>query len=198
MASEIEEECAAVSGNGNSATDVKANRAAQKWTRKEQIGRILWTLVQPFFRWSPRPFWGWRRLILRVFGARVGKNVHVYPSVHVTIPWNITLGQDCAVGHAAILYALGPIRIGERTTISQYAHLCAGSHNYLQPDMPLTKPPISIGADCWIAAGAFVCPNVTISDRSVIGARSVVTKDIPSDVVVAGNPAKIISKQDEK
>jgi len=87
---------------------------------------------------------------------------------------------------------LGPIKLGARATISQYAHICAGSHDLTRPDRPLTKPPIEIGADAWIAADAFVGPGITIGSRAVVGARAVVTKDIDSDHVVAGNPARTI------
>jgi putative colanic acid biosynthesis acetyltransferase WcaF len=170
--------------------DVSENRAARKWTRREQAGRLLWALASPFFVLSPRPLWGWRRAMLRAFGARIGAGVHVYPSVRITIPWHLDLGAQCAVGDRAILYALGPITIGARTTISQGAHLCAGSHDLSRPDRSLIKPPITIGADAWIAADAFVGPGVRVGDGAVVGARAVAMKDIPAGHVVVGNPAK--------
>lgn len=176
---------------------VERNRASRKWTRNEQIGRVLWAVVRPLFRFSPRPIWGWRRAMLRLFGAKVGDNVHVFPTARITIPWNLDLGDNCAVGDRAILYALGSISIGARATVSQNVHLCAGSHDHLQPTMPLTKPPIAIGTDCWIAADAFVGPGVRIGDRSILGARAVLTKDLPSDVIAVGNPAKIVSYRNE-
>ena len=176
--------------------DVNSNRNAQKWSRREQIGRILWGLTTPLFRLSPRPLWGWRRMLLRIFRARVGRDVHVYPSVRVTIPWNLMLGDGCAVGDRAILYALGPITIGARATVSQAAHLCAGTHDLSRPDRPLVKPPIVIGPDAWVAADAFVGPSVTIGEGAVVGARAVVMKDIEPGHVVVGNPAKSIRSLD--
>lgn len=174
--------------------DVAANRTARKWSRREQAGRVLWALAWPLFRLSPRPFWGWRRMILRVFGAKVSPNVHVFPTVRITIPWNVDLGQDCAVGDRAILYALGPITIGARATVSQGAHLCAGTHDITVPSRPLVKLPILIGPDAWIAADAFVGPGVTVGAGAVAGARAVVMKDVEPDHIVAGNPAKTIRK----
>lgn len=174
--------------------DVLANRTVRKWSRKEQLGRVLWAVAQPFFAISPRPFWGWRRTVLRLFGAKVGTKVHLYPSVRITIPWNLALGDQCAVGDRAILYALGPIKIGPRATISQGAHLCAGTHDISRPDRPLLKPPITIGADAWIAADAFIGPNVIIGDGAIVGARAVVMKDVPHDAIVVGNPAHTIRK----
>jgi putative colanic acid biosynthesis acetyltransferase WcaF len=172
--------------------DVTTNRASHKWRKREQIGRILWCLFQPFFRFSPRVLWGWRRLILRMFGARVGDQVHVYPTVRITIPWNLSLESNCAVGDRAILYALGPIRIGTRATVSQGAHLCAGTHDIKDISRSLLKPPISIGNDAWICAEAFIGPNVVIGDGAIVGARAVAMKHVPTDAIVAGNPARQI------
>lgn len=175
---------------GPAGIDVAANRAARKWTRREQMGRLLWTLAAPLFRFSPRPFWGWRRALLRLFGARVGAHAHVYPTARITIPWNLNLGDGCAVGDHAILYALGPITLGPRATVSQYAHLCSGSHDWRDPAMPLIKPPIEIGADVWICADAFVGPGITVGDGAILGARSVVVRNVTRDTIVAGNPAR--------
>lgn len=173
--------------------DVRANRRARKWTRLELAGRLLWaTLARPLFALSPRPFWGLRRGLLRLFGARVGRDVHVYPSVRITIPWNLSLGDGVAVGDRAILYALGPISVGKHTTISQGAHLCAGSHDYRDPAMPLTKPPVTIGAGAWICADAFVGPGVTVGDGAIIAARGVAVCDVDAEMIAGGNPAQPI------
>lgn len=172
--------------------DITLNRSQYSWSRKELAGRIAWAVCQPLFRFSPRPLWSWRRWLLRRFGARVGKSAHVHPSVRITIPWNLDLGNQSAVGDRAILYALGPINIGARSTISQGAHLCAGTHDLKQAHRPLVKTPIVIGSDVWIAADAFVGPGVTVGDGAVVGARAVVTKSVPENVVVVGNPANIL------
>jgi putative colanic acid biosynthesis acetyltransferase WcaF len=174
--------------------DVEGNRKTPKWTRREQAGRVLWALATPIFRLLPRPLWGWRRTLLRAFGAQVGADVHVYPTACITIPWNLTLGDGCAVGDHVILYALGPITLGQRAAVSQYAHLCAGSHDITRADRPLLKPPITISTDAWIAADAFIGPGVTIGERSIIGARAVVMKDVAPDTIVAGNPARPIGR----
>ena len=178
-----------------SGIDVTANRAARKWTRRELAGRVLWALAAPLFRLSPRPFWGWRRSMLRVFGAKVGRDVHVYPTARITIPWNLTLGDGCAVGDHAILYALGPITLGPRAVVSQYAHICAGSHDWRDPAMPLTRPPITLGADVWVCADVFVGPGVTVANGAILGARATVVRDVPSNTIVAGNPAQTIGSR---
>jgi len=172
--------------------DIAENRRARKYTPHIQIARILWACALPLFHLSPRPFWGWRRWLLRRFGAKVAPGAHIYPSVRVTMPWNLTLGADCAVGARAILYALGPITIGDRATVSQGAHLCAGTHDHRLADRPLRTPPIRIGSDCWIAADAFVGPGVSIGAGSTVGARAVVMKSLPGGVTAVGNPAQVL------
>jgi putative colanic acid biosynthesis acetyltransferase WcaF len=173
--------------------DISQNRRAQKWTTRELIGRVAWAAIRkPLFAWTPRPFWGWRRTILRLFGARIGRDVRVFPSVRIAIPWNVSIGDFSAVGNSAILYALGPITIGDQVTISQYAHLCAGTHDFDDPSMTLMKPPISVESEAWICADAFIGPGVTIGERSIVAARAVVVKDVASNTIVGGNPARIL------
>jgi putative colanic acid biosynthesis acetyltransferase WcaF len=178
----------------NSKLDIAGNRKARKWSRREKIGRVLWALATPLFRLSPRPLWGWRRALLRAFGAHIDQDVHIYPTVRIAIPWNLQLGEGCAVGDYAILYALGKISVGKRSTISQYAHLCSGSHDLSRSDRPLTKSTITIEDDAWIAADAFVGPGVTVAKGAVVGARAVIMKDVGPGEVVIGNPARVLRK----
>lgn len=177
--------------------DVQTNRAARKWSRREQFARLLWVLAWPSFRLSPRPLWEWRRLLLRLFGAKVGSKAHIYPSARITIPWNIEIGEAAAVGDRAIIYALGPIKIGARATISQGAHLCAGTHDIQDPARPLLKLPIEIGNDAWICADAFVGPGVTVGNNSIVGARAVAMKDVQKNSIVVGNPAHKIGERNK-
>lgn len=168
-------------------------RNISTWTTREKIARVLWGFVYTlFFRPSLHNLYGFRTLLLRCFGAKVGKNVRIRPSVRIVIPWNLTIGDDVAVGDGVILYALGPISIGRRTFISQYAHLCAGTHDYTSLDYPLVRAPIDIGEDCWIAAQAFIGPGLAIGNRCVIGACAVVVKDVPPDQIWGGNPARFL------
>ena len=170
--------------------DVRTNRAARKYTRREMALRVLWLAGQYLVRLSPRPFFGWRRFVLRLFGARVGPHAHVHNSTRVTMPWNLTLGAWAAVGEDVLVYNLGPVEIGERATVSHRAHLCAGTHDYRRPDLPLLKPPITVGPQAWVCADAFVGPGVTVGEGAVVGAAAVVTRDVPPWAVVAGNPAR--------
>lgn len=170
--------------------DIEKNRSDRKWSRKELVGRVLWAACGPLFRYSPRLFWGWRRWLLTLFGAKVGRRVQIHPSVRIFIPWNLEIGDWSSVGFDAILYNLGPMTIGEKVTISQGAHLCGGSHDYRNPTMPLLKIPVVVSDGVWICADAFVGPGVTVGKKAIVGARAVVMRDVEAGLVVAGNPAK--------
>lgn len=155
----------------------------------DRLMRMLWTTVWILlFRPSPRPFHGWRAMLLRLFGAEIGRGVHVYPSVSIWAPWRIEIGDESGIGDRAILYSQDIIRIGRRTVISQGAHLCAGTHDYNAWGFPLITRPITIGDHVWVAAEVFVHPGVTIANGTVVSARSVVVKDLPEWTVCSGFP----------
>jgi putative colanic acid biosynthesis acetyltransferase WcaF len=179
-----------------SALDIVANRQSAKYSRAEIVRRLLWTVGQLLFRVSPRPFFACRRLILRCFGATVGAHVHTYPSTRIYFPWNLRIGDWSAIGENALVYNLGPITIGQKVTISHGAHLCAGTHDYTRADMPLLKPPITIGDQVWICADAFVGPGVTVGEGAVVGARAVVIKNVAPWTVVVGNPAQPVKRRE--
>lgn len=155
--------------------------------------RVAWEIVQVLlFRPSPRQFWGWRSILLRAFGANVGADVRVWPTARIFAPWNLVVGSGTSIGDSAIVYNLGRITLGRRVTISQRAHLCAGTHDYESPGMPLVKLPIKIQDDVWVAAEAFVGPNTEVGARTIVAARAVVVRDFGPNVVVAGNPARVV------
>ena len=176
--------------------DIEAARRARPYSGNEYLGRVLWMLAQPLFRWSPRPLFGWRRLLLRCFGAKVAAGANVYPSVRIEIPWNLELGEGAAVGDRAWIYNLGPVRIGARATVSHNAHLCAGSHDYRDPSLPLLRMPIEIGAEAWVCAQAFVGPGAVVGEGAVVGAGAVANGKVEAWTVVAGNPAVFVKKRE--
>ena len=175
--------------------DIKENRRARKYTSGEMTRRVFWTLAQPLFRFSPRPCFGWRRFLLRCFGAKIGRSVHVYPSATIYFPWNLEAGDESAIGEHVFIYNLGRVTLGSRVTVSHRAHLCAGTHDYTKPDFPLLRPPIVIGSDAWICADAFVGPGVTVGEGAIVGARAVAIKDVKPGSIVVGNPARESKKR---
>ncbi|MGF1635266.1 MAG: WcaF family extracellular polysaccharide biosynthesis acetyltransferase [Phycisphaerae bacterium] len=179
-------------GNGRLTNlDDDSLRFVSPWTFKQNIARALWMFVYKIlFRTSFHNWYGWRRLILRTFGAKIGRDVRMRPTVMIEIPWNLDIGDGSVIGDHAILYSLGKITIGRRVVISQYAHLCAGTHDHRFTDFPLLRPPINIDDEAWVAADSFVGPGVTIGTQAVLGARASAFKDVPPGMIATGNPAK--------
>ncbi|WP_237719152.1 putative colanic acid biosynthesis acetyltransferase [Pseudomonas psychrophila] len=159
--------------------------------------RQLWNWVYLFFfKISPRPFHIWRATILKLFGAKLGKGVHVYPGAKIWAPWNLEVGDHVGIADGVTIYNMDLIRIGSYSVISQGAHLCGGSHDYNSSNFQLYAKPIVLGEHVWICAEAFVSLGVSIPDGVVIGARSLVIKSIADPwTVYAGHPAKQISQR---
>jgi putative colanic acid biosynthesis acetyltransferase WcaF len=156
----------------------------------------LWWIVQgTFFRMSPQFMYGFRRFLLRLFGAKIGKKVIIRPTVRITYPWKVSIGNYSMVGDDVVLYSLGDIEIGDNVVISQKSYLCTGSHDYLQIDFPIFAKKITIENQCWLATDVFVAPGITIKEGTVVGSRSSVYKDLPANKVCVGNPAKIIRER---
>jgi putative colanic acid biosynthesis acetyltransferase WcaF len=174
--------------------DVGATRKLRSWSNREMVARVLWAAAWPLFRLSPRPLWGWRNAMLRLFGAQIGAHVHVHPTAQITMPWHLHIADQTSVGDCVTLYALGPIHIGPRVTVSQNAHLCAGTHDRHRADRKLIKAPIVIGADAWVCADAFVGPHVKIGAGAILGARAVATYDLGAGCVGVGNPMQVRAK----
>jgi len=163
--------------------------------RSGLIVQLWWMTDFFFFKQSPQLLYGWRRFLLRLFGAKIGKGVIIRPSVTVTYPWKVTIGDYSWIGDDVVLYSLGEIEIGSNVVISQKSYLCTGSHDYDKEDFPIWSKKITIEDDCWLATDIYVAPGVTIGKGTVIGARSSVFKDLPAGKVCVGNPAVIIKER---
>lgn len=162
-----------------------------------KLARLVWQAVWLLlYRPSPRVLHCWRRLLLRLFGARLGKGVHPYPSARIWAPWNLEMGDYACLGDGVDCYCVDVVRIGAHATISQYCFLCTASHDYSSLEMPLTSAPIAIGPYAWITADVFVGPGVVIGEGAVITARSSVFSDIPDWMVARGNPALPVHRRE--
>jgi len=156
----------------------------------------LWWLVHWFlFRPSPQVLYGWRRFLLRLFGAQIGQQVLIRPTALVTYPWKLHIGDFSWIGDEVVLYSLGEISIGAHTVISQRSYLCAGTHDYTAPGFDIAGPPIQIGDQVWIATDVFIAPGVEIGSGAVVGARSTVFDNLPGGMICYGNPASPVRKR---
>ena len=163
------------------------SRGAPAW--KE----ALWLLVRGVFfqTWVPWPS-SLRMAWLRAFGARVGGGVVVRANVNVSFPWRLTVGDHVWIGEDVGILSLADVVIESHVCISQRAYLCTGSHDYRREDFKLMTRPITIRAGSWIAAAAFIAPGVEIGAGAIVAAGSVVTRDVPPDTLVRGNPAEAV------
>ncbi len=163
---------------------------------RNKAGRALWGAVWLLlFRPSPFFLFGWRRFLLRLFGAKVGRGVNVYPSCRIWAPWNLEMGDYSCLSHHVECYSVAPVRIGAHAVVSQYSYLCTAGHDIADPHMKLVTAPITVGDGAWVAADVFVGPGVSIGDGAVVGARAAVFKDVPPGEVWGGNPARFIKKR---
>jgi len=179
----VSEATATAAVRGASPSFSVRNRAAR------QVWNLVWLLL---FRPSPRPFHAWRRWLLRAFGATVAPGAHIYAGARVWAPWNLVVGRAAAIADGADVYNPALVRVGDAAVVSQGAYLCAASHDYRSLAFPLISGPITVGRHAWIAARAIVQMGVTIGEGCVIGAGSVVTKDMPAWTVCAGVPCRAI------
>jgi putative colanic acid biosynthesis acetyltransferase WcaF len=154
---------------------------------------LLWQLVQAtLFGLSPQPFFAWRRWLLRLFGAKIGRKVLVRPTARVTFPWKIEIGDFSWIGDHVEIYSLDKVFIGSHSVVSQRSYLCTASHDMNDVKFSYITGPITIGDQAWIASDVFIAPGVTIGRGAVVGVRSTVLSDIPSEVVAFGEPARVI------
>ena len=170
-----------------------SSRYASPWSVGQRLAQFLWTIVWPLFcAWTPKPLNGWRLMWLRIFGCKVSGMPFVHQRARIQIPWHITLHDRACVGDRANLYSLAEIELGCRCVIGQEAYLCTGTHDFSHPDTPLATAKIAIDADAFVGARAFIMPGVRVGERAIVGACSVVTRDVQTSTVVAGNPSKVI------
>lgn len=163
--------------------------------RPAWVVQLWWIVDSLFFKTSPQVLYGWRRFLLRSFGAHVGKGVLVRSSVKVTYPWKVSIGDHSWVGDDAVLYSLGVIKIGSHAVVSQKCYLCAGNHDYQTGDFQIFSSPVEIEDEVWLATDVFIAPGVKIGRGAVVGARSSVFKNLEGGWVYAGNPLKVIKKR---
>ena len=161
------------------------------YPKAEVIKRWLWLCVQStLFRWSPRPLHGFRAALLRCFGADISGPVVIFPTVKITFPAKLSLAPRSMIGPRVTIYNLATIRLEYGANVSQNCHLCAGTHDFTRWSMPLVTKPIVIGRNAWLGADVFVGPGVTVGELCVVGARSVVVKDLAPSTICAGQPCR--------
>lgn len=165
----------------------------QSWFDRGRPGWyiLLWWLVQSLaFPLSPHFCNGFRRWVLRLFGATIGKGVIIRPTARFTYPWKVAIGNYSWIGDDVVFYSLDQITVGEHSVISQKSYLCTGTHDFQDVSFKLITAPITIDHGVWVAADCFIAPGVNLGSGVVIGARSSIFRDQPPGQVCWGNPCQ--------
>lgn len=163
------------------------------WNRLFRVAwGVTWGLLAS---WTPPFMHPWRRLLLRLFGAKVAGTAGIYGSARIWYPPNLEIGEHAYIGPRVNVYCMAKITFGAYSLASQGAHICAGSHDIDDFNFQLRAEPIEIGAQAWVAAEAFVGPGVTIGEGAVLGARAFAFRDLEAWVVYSGNPAQPLRKR---
>jgi putative colanic acid biosynthesis acetyltransferase WcaF len=156
----------------------------------------LWYLVSLiFFQSGWFPFYGFKRWLLRVFGASVGRAVVIKPRVRIKFPWRCQIGNDCWIGEDAWIDNLANVKIASDVCLSQGVYLCTGSHDQRSVTFDLIVKPIVIEEQAWVAARAVVLQGVTIGRGAVVAAGSVVAADVATGMIVGGSPCRVIGER---
>ncbi len=161
------------------------------WSTRQKLARVLWaTIARPVWVLAPAV----RPRLLRWFGARVGAGCRFARDVDIAIPWTLEIGDGVVVADRVILYALGPVSIGDRTRLDVRAHLCAGTHDMNDSRFPLLRSSISIGADCVIGLDAYIGPEVRLGDGVIVEPRASVFRGFAGPGRLAGTPAAAVAE----
>jgi putative colanic acid biosynthesis acetyltransferase WcaF len=179
----------------NAAERIAPETAADPYHRPafslgNRLRRLVWnTCWLLLYRISPRPFYGWRAMLLRLFGAKLGPKCHFYPASKVHSPWNLVCADSVAAGDGVEIYNPAPLRVGSHAIFSQGAYLCGATHDFDDPAFPLLAFSMEVGAYAWICARACIAPGVRVGEGAVLGLGSVATRDLEPWTVYAGVPA---------
>lgn len=154
------------------------------------IKRVLWYYVNVFFfKSSLFPFYGFKNVLLRMFGAKVGNQVELKPGVNIKYPWNLTIGNEVWIGEKVWIDCLVPVTIGNNVCLSQGAVILTGSHNYKKTSFDLITGSVILEDGVWIGAAAIVNQGLTIGTHAVLTTGSIATKNLEPYSIYQGNPA---------
>lgn len=174
---------------------ISADKHKDSYTRPafsvaNRARRLVWnTCWLLFYRTSPRPFHAWRAGMLRLFGAKLGPDVHFYPGARIWAPWNLICEDHVSVADGAEIYNPSPMEFASHVILSQGCYVCGATHDYDDPDFPLLSYRMRIEAYAWICARASVAPGVHVGEGAVLGLGSVATRDLEPWTVYSGHPA---------
>ncbi|MFK7756986.1 MAG: WcaF family extracellular polysaccharide biosynthesis acetyltransferase [Flavobacteriales bacterium] len=161
-----------------------------------KLKRIVWYYINAVFmrsRWLP--MYGFKRFLLRAFGATIGKDVVIKPAVNIKYPWKLTIGDYAWIGEEVWIDNLSQVTIGNHCCISQGALLLCGNHNYKKVSFDLISRPITLEDGCWIGAKATVTGGVVCKSHSLLAVNSATSVNLDAYTIYRGNPAVAVKER---
>lgn len=150
----------------------------------------LWYFTNVLFFLNPLfPFSGFKVILLRLFGAVIGKGVLIKPGVNIKYPWMLEIGDHCWIGEKVWIDNLGEVKIGNNVCISQGAMLLCGNHDYTRESFDLITKEIILEDGVWIGAQSIVTPGIICRTHSILTVNSVATRNMDPYFIYQGNPA---------
>jgi putative colanic acid biosynthesis acetyltransferase WcaF len=163
---------------------------------RNRVARVLWGVAYTLlFRYTPRPLHGWRAVVLRCFGAQIGRDCHIYPKSRIWAPWNLRCEDGAAIADEAVIYDAAEVHLGVHAIVSQQAYLCTATHDIDDPAFPMITAPIHVQRYGWVCARASVLPGVTVREGAVLGLGSVASRDLEAWTVYTGIPATAVRQR---
>lgn len=170
--------------------------AGSAFSVANRLRRGLWNACRVMlYRPSPRVLHGWRSMLLRLFGAKMGEDCRFYPGSRIWAPWNLVCADHVSAGDGVEIYNPAPVRLGSHVILSQGAYLCGATHDYNHPKFPLLAYSMDVGAYAWVCAKAAIAPGVSVGEGAVLGMCSVATRTLEAWTVYAGSPATAVKKR---
>lgn len=158
--------------------------------------RILWYYVNAIvFKSYLFPFYRFKTIILRSFGASIGSNFVIKPNVNIKYPWQLLVGNNVWIGEGCWIDNLVKVELGDNVCVSQGALLLTGNHNYSKQTFDLITKSISVKEGAWIGAKAIVCPGIICESHSVLSVGSIATTNLNAFTIYSGIPAQPIRER---
>lgn len=164
-------------------------------TGKSGFTRSLWYVANACLMKSAIPGSNWRRFLLRLFGAKIGKRIVIKPRVNIKYPWKLEVGDFSWIGEQVWIDNLAQVSIGKNCCISQGAMLLCGNHNYKKTSFDLMVGEIVLQDGVWLGAKSLVAPHVVCHTHSILTAGSIASKNLDAHSIYTGNPAEKIRER---
>lgn len=158
----------------------------------------LWYLVNICFFKSAFPFYGGKRFLLRLFGAKIGRGVIIKPHVSIKYPWRLNIGNFVWIGENVWIDNLATVTLKDNSCVSQGAMLLCGNHNYKKVSFDLIVGEITLEEGAWAGAQSVVCPGVKLGSHSLLTVGSVATHNLEPYWIYQGNPAQKVKERQIK